>query len=218
MNRKTYEETQVMGREQGALASAAISALCLFGLAVAVGLAWLTDDILRGNTIQADRVSLWIRMTIFVSALPFAWLALGKLRYMAGRIELDLYRVTGWRVDLDGDGETGESESQQQQPVTQLPEREVLRVVPVHSGASPDPAIRLPDGREIDARKVRDFVIGAGTIGMGLTAWKTRGWTRQEWETARDLLALHNLATARADGQAGRLIASPGQCMRAFGL
>jgi hypothetical protein len=142
-----------------------------------------------------------------------AW---GKLAYVRGKLEGDLYRVTGWKVDLDG--RTGEAEVAEQQPVTQLPEREVIRVVPVHSGAALEPAIRLPDGREIDARKVRDFVVGADVIGLGLTAWKERGWTRPEWETARDLLALHNLATPRRDGQAGEMTATPGQCMRAFGL
>jgi hypothetical protein len=104
-------------------------------------------------------------------------------------------------------------------PITQLPEREVLRVVPVHNAnAALDPVIRLPDGRELDARKVRDFAIGAKAIGLGLVAWKGRGWTRTEWETVRDLLGMHNLATPRADGQAGKLTATPGQCMRAFGL
>jgi hypothetical protein len=214
--------TQVVHRnEPGPITSALTASVSLVAVLVAVGLAWKIDGILKGNLPSADFVSLWVRVCIIAAALPFLVLAWGKLAYVRGKLESDLYRVTGWRVDLDGDGKTGPDGLAQDAPglVTELPEREVIRVVPVRAdNAQLEPLIRLPDKRALDAGKVRDFVIGAGVIGCGLTAWKARGWTRPEWETVRDLLALHNLADPRQDGKAGELKATPGQCMRAFGL
>jgi len=212
--------TQVIHRsEPGAIASAVSASASLVFIIGAVGLAWQADNILKGNLPSGDFVTAWVRVGIAAAALPFVGVAWGKLAYVRGKLEGDLYRVTGWRVDLDGDGRTGEDEVIEQSPVAQLPEREVIRVVPVHNAnAKAEPAIRLPDGRELEAHQVRDFVIGANTIGMGVTAWKARGWSRPEWETARDLLSLHNLASPRRDGQSGELVATPGQCMRAFGL
>jgi hypothetical protein len=213
-----YNAAVSVGRDRrqagGAVQTSATVSLAL-AVAVAGGVfLWALDDL--GGKL-AGAAGLWaIRGVIGAAVLPWALLGLWRLRVLLGWLELELYESTGWRVDLDGDGQTGEDE--RVQVITALPEREVIRVVPVHTNAPQEPTLRLPDGRELDAAKVRDFVIGADTIGLALSAWKGRGWTRQEWEAARDLLALHGLASERAEGQAGKLEASPGQCMRAFGL
>lgn len=226
MKRATYHETaQVIPQRQGgdrrpgAIEAAAVSGL---SVAVVVMLGWAALVLLRLVALDSWRYA--AALAILTGAAPFALLSWGRARFLLGTLESDLYRVTGWRLDLDADGLTGQDEIDDTDspppalPTPTAPEREVIRVVPVHTSAQPDAVLRLPDGREIGAARMRDFVIGAGTIGLALTAWKGRGWTRPEWETARDLLALHGLASGRAEGKAGAILASPGQCMRAFGI
>lgn len=209
--------TQVIHRrEPGAIESAFIASL---SLGVSVMLLWLVAFLLQWLELGTWRLA--IAAAVLVAALPFLFLAWGKSALLRSTLEADIYRVSRWQIDLDGDGRTGEAEitGDDTPAIGQPPEHEVIRVVPVHQVNAPaETTIRLPDDRELGAAKVRDFAVGVGTIGLSLSAWKERGWTRLEWETARDLLALHNLATERAEGQAGTLLATPGQCMRAFGL
>jgi hypothetical protein len=214
---RRYEQaTQVIHRrEPGAIGSSVAVSL---SLSVVLLLLWSAALLLGWASAGTWRTALAV--AIFVAALPFVMLAWGKTRFLRGKLEEDLYRVTRWKVDLDQDGNIGDAEASDDDAIASLPEREIIRLVRVNA---PQPSrdetvLRLPDERELEASKVRDFVIGAGTIGMGLVAWRGRGWTRPEWETARDLLAMHDLATPRMDGQAGKLLAGPGQCLRAFGL
>lgn len=213
---RRYEQaTQVIHRhEPGAIGSTLMVSLSLLLVvlllwAVALLLGWASAGTLR----QA------LAVAVFAAALPFTLLAWGKTRFLRGKLEEDLYRVTRWKIDLDQDGNVGEAEAADDDTM-QLPEREVIRLVKVNTSqpSRDETVLRLPDERELEAGKVRDFVVGASTIGLGLIAWRERGWTRPEWETARDLLAMHDLATPRVEGKAGELIATPGKCMRAFGL
>jgi hypothetical protein len=213
---RRYEQaTQVIHRrESGAIESTLTVSLSIL---VVVLLLWLAVVLLQWVNVTTWSIALAV--AIFAAALPFVVLAWGKTKFLRGKLEEDLYRVTRWKFDLDQDGNIGESEATDDDTTTQLPEREVIRLVKVNNASEKyEPTIRLPDGRELETHQVRDFVIGAGVIGLGLVAWKDRGWTRPEWETARDMLAIHGLATPRVEGQTGELIATPGRCMRAFGL
>jgi len=162
---------------------------------------------------------------------PFGLLAFGKTRVVLSALEGELYRSTGLAIDLDGDRRTGQAElldddslnhkeiANAMRTLREAP-REIIRVIPVRTGNHSDdlPVLQLPDGRELDAAKLRDFVVEAQVVGIGLKSWRAKGWTRKEWEIARDLLSLHGLASKRAEGVTGVLTASPGQCLRAFGL
>jgi hypothetical protein len=98
-------------------------------------------------------------------------------------------------------------------------EQQVIRPIPVNGNFRPDPVLRLSDGHELGAARMRDFIVtGFATNDIGSPAWRGRGWTPREWETARDLLSMHGLATPREKGKIGKFLATQGRCLQKFGL
>jgi hypothetical protein len=204
---RTYRALTEVHKPSGAIATAITTSVALPIVAGGLMLLYAIDDL--GAKMTPGYMIMVARVMVCAVIAPWALIAFGRLKVLLGQIELEVYQSTGWRAELDGVGET----------ITQLPERQVIRAIPVRANNMPDvPIIRLPDGRDLPGDKLKDFVTSAGVIGLGVDAWKERGWTRQEWETARDLLAVHNLATPRQNGVVGKMLVSPGQSMRAFGL
>ena len=206
---KRFDDTQIVTREQGAMSSAAVAAFAMSGCVVAVGMALQADAAIAGRAPSAEWTANFARVFIASVALPFALVAWGKLAYVRGKLEGDIYRATGWKLDLDGDGRTGEEELAEraaatEQPVAQagLPTpRDVVRLVKVNTQR--DPVLELHDERGLPENKVREFVTRGRIIGLGVVAWRREGWTQEEWETARDMLAEFGVATPRLDGQRG---------------
>jgi hypothetical protein len=197
-----------VSKPSGAIQTAITTSIALPVVVGGAMLLYALDDITAKMT--PGYATLMARAMVGAAIVPWAIIALGRLKVLLGQVEREIYQATGWKADLDMDGET----------IKELPERQVIRTIPVRANNMPDdiPIIRLPDGRDIAGDKLRDFITYAGIVGLGVDAWKGRGWTRQEWETARDALSIYNLATARQNGVVGKMLASPGQCMRAFGL
>lgn len=97
-------------------------------------------------------------------------------------------------------------------------ERDRLRVVPLRSNAKLLPIIQLPDGREIDGALMLEFLKGVRGSNLSSPYWKGRGWSQDNWEIARDVLAMHGLATPRENGRTGKMLASTEQCIQVIGL
>lgn len=215
---KRFDDTQIVTREQGAMSSAAVAAFALAGCVVAVGLALQTDAALAGRAPSSEWTANFVRVFIASVALPFALVAWGKLALVRGKLEGDIYRATGWKLDLDGDGRTGEDElaervaSLQQgataQPVTRagLPTRDVVRLVKVNTQR--EPVLELHDERGLPENRVREFVTRGRSIGLGVVAWRREGWTQEEWETARDMMSEFGVSTPRLDGRRGNWLMS----------
>ena len=199
-----FEDAQIITREQGAVSSAAVAAFAMAGCVMAVGVALQADAALAGRAPSAEWTANFVRVFIASVALPFALVAWGKLAYVRGKLEGDIYRATGWKIDLDGDGRTGEAEIAEQQPVTRagLPTpRDVVRLIKVN--AQPAPIMQLHDERGLPEDKVREFVTRGRIIGLGVVAWRREGWTQEEWEIGRDMLSEFGVATPRLDGKRG---------------
>ncbi len=165
-----------------------------------------------------------------VFGLPFGILAFGKARVVAGLLEGELYRSTGLALDLDGDKRTGSAELLDDDRHDEIAEalktiippapQQHIRPIPVYNAKSDElPVIETADGKgSIEGAKLRDFIIGCKADGLGFREWKAKGWTRPEWQIARDLLAQQGLASARVQGESGVLIAPVSKCLRDFGL
>jgi len=203
---KRYDESAqiITAREQGVVSSAAVASFALAGCVVAAGVALQADAAIAGRAPSVEWTANFLRVVIASVALPFAFVAWGKLAYVRGKLEGDLYRVTGWKIDLDGDGRTGEAEVIEQSLVARagLPTpRDVVRLVKVNT--QPSPIMQLHDERGLPEDKVREFVTRGRIIGLGVVAWRREGWTQEEWEIGRDMLAEFGVATPRLDGQRG---------------
>jgi hypothetical protein len=210
---KQYDSAQIVtAREQGAVSSAAVASLTLAGCVVAIGVALQIDAVIAGRAPSSEWVANFVRVVIVSFALPFAFVAWGKLAYVRGKLEGDLYRATGWKVDLDGDGRTGGAEIaetsassvESQTPVARagLPEpAQVVRLVKVNT--SREPMLELHDERGLAENRIREFITRGRLIGLGVVAWRREGWTQEDWEIARDMLAEFGVATPRLDGQRG---------------
>jgi hypothetical protein len=118
-------------------------------------------------------------------------------------------------------------ESVQTEPEPQKPtETETIRLLPVTGHgvkalAVTDQAshmIGLGDGRKIEGARLRDMVISGQIVGLALDAWHAKGWTRDEWEVARDILAQAMVATPRIKGQAGQMLKERGAALRLLGV
>jgi len=208
MSNRSFDEvgaTQVIHRnEPGAIASAVSASASLVFIIGAVGVAWQADNILKGIPPSGDFVTAWVRAGIGAAALPFVGVAWGKLAYVRGKLEGDLYRATGWKFDLDGDGRTGEAEIAEQRPDLRagLPNpAQVVRLIKVNTQR--EPVLELHDERGLPEGRIREFITRGRVIGLGVVAWRREGWTQEEWETARDMLAEFGVATPRLDGQRG---------------
>jgi len=214
-----FEDTQIITREQGAMSSAAVAAFALAGCVVAVGVAIQADAAIAGRAPSAEWTANFVRVVIASVAIPFAFVAWGKLAYVRGRLEGDLYRVTGWKIDLDGDGRTGEAEIAEQQPIARagLPTpAQVVRLVKVN--IQPAPIMQLHDERGLPEDKVRAFVTRGRIIGLGVVAWRREGWTQEEWEIGRDMLSEFGVATPRLDGQRGNWLMGVQEALDALGV
>ena len=216
---KQFNSEQIIttAREQGAVSSAAVAAFAMAGCVVAVGVALQADAALAGRAPSAEWIANFVRVVIASIALPFAFVAWGKLAYVRGRLEGDLYRVTGWKVDLDGDGRTGEAEIAEQPVRAGLPApAQVVRLVKVN--VQPEQILELHDERGLPEAKVRAFVTRGRIIGLGVVAWRREGWTQEEWEIGRDMLAEFGVATPRLDGQRGNWLMGAQEALDALQL
>jgi hypothetical protein len=161
---------------------------------------------------QAPSSVFIVRVLLVSFLIPWAIVGFGKIRVLLGQVEREIYESTGWKVDLDLDGETGEDEK----PAV-VPQEPVIRPIPVYLNKK-SPVVQLPDGRKIGADKVSEFVVGAQGNNASWPTWKKRGWQQEEWEAVLDLLAIHGLAEERRNGVASKITATPMECKRAFGI
>jgi len=206
--------------QPGAFASAVgASGVALF-VVFLVGVAAQTDNLIAGYLPSPTWVAWWIRIGVGLAAIPILFYGWGIWCYMRGRLEADLYRVTGWRVDLDGDGETGESESQQTPHAGHSQQQPSIRLVHEYQDKPvADPPLELPDGRQMLQSEVVYFIRRSKVIGLGIVKWKQEaGWAQPKWELARDFLAEFKIAEPRRDGIAGHFLMSQEDALEKLGI
>ena len=114
-----------------------------------------------------------------VFGLPFGVLAFGKVRVVLGTLEGELYRSTGLEIDLDGDKRTGWLELVDDDRHNEIAEAlKTLRPGTAKRSLASCTCSRfgprrladyrnLSDGRELDAVKLRDFVVRSKVTGRG---------------------------------------------------
>lgn len=171
--------------------------------------------------------SMWIGVGVAGSSLAVSALATLAAPTL-GEISAEMARAFNARPAADDDPPASA-------PLTDLPEREIVRLVPYHahglermdtSGTvAPDftppdavPALlKLPDGRTIEKSKILDMIIGAQVNGLSREEWMRRGWKKSEWQTARDLFAINGLATPR-NQPGGKLLVTSRQARGALQL
>jgi len=226
-DRKYQAATQIIHRhDTGAILSAASAAACLVFSAVLIGLAIASDRIIAGRALSESFVTWWVRAIIGVALIPFVGTAWGKLAIIRSRLEGDLYRETGWKVDLDGDGRVGAQEVNEPVGGESAPARETVRLVRVNQYGLPTTTVPEPmisatcDGKlvELPEAVMVGFVKRAEVIGLGWAAWSRDGLPREQWDDAIALLAFFGCLLPKSQGRGASWLVEPTEALATLGI